>query len=64
MTKVNSRENKRLKKVDSNGVTRIYEPISNTFGAYSSDGIIRTFFKPTSSTYFERQPGDLIKDNN
>jgi pyocin large subunit-like protein len=45
-------------KVDADGVTRVFDPASNTFGAYNSDGSTRTFFKPSSSTYWERQPGN------
>lgn len=44
-------------KVDKDGVIRMYDPKSNTFGAYNPDGTTRTLFKPTSPTYFERQPG-------
>jgi pyocin large subunit-like protein len=46
-------------KVDSHGVMRVYDPKTNTFGAYNSDGSVRTFFKPRSPTYFSRQPGVL-----
>jgi hypothetical protein len=48
-------------KVDSEGVTRIYDPKSHTFGAYSRDGMTKTFFKPESRDYFDRQPGALVK---
>lgn len=44
-------------KVDTDGVVRIYDPQTNTFGAYNADGTARTLFKPTSPTYFDRQPG-------
>jgi RHS repeat-associated protein len=45
-------------KVDANGVIRIYDPETNTFGAYNSDGTTRTFFKPSSGArYWEKQPG-------
>lgn len=44
-------------KVDEAGVTRIYDPKSGAFGAYNRDGTTRTFFKPRSRDYFERQPG-------
>jgi hypothetical protein len=46
-------------KIDSEGVIRIYDPNTNTFGAYNADGSTRTFFKPASPTYFDRQPGRL-----
>ena len=44
-------------KVGSNGVLRIYDSRSGTFGAYNRDGTTKTFFKPGNPVYFERQPG-------
>ncbi len=44
-------------KVDADGVIRVFDPKSNTFGAYNPDGTTRTFFKPSSTTYWDRQPG-------
>ena len=45
-------------KVDpSNGTIRIYDPQTNTFGSYSPDGLTKTFFKPTSPSYWDRQVG-------
>ena len=44
-------------KIDSDGIIRIHDPVTNTFGAYNPNGTTRTLFKPTSPTYFERQPG-------
>jgi hypothetical protein len=38
-------------------VIRIYDPATNTFGAFNPSGATRTFFKPTSPSYWERQPG-------
>ena len=38
-----------------------YDPSTNTFGAYNSDGTSKTFFKPKSKNYFNNQPGDLIE---
>ncbi|MDE6102971.1 MAG: hypothetical protein K2F60_00405, partial [Oscillospiraceae bacterium] len=48
-------------KVDNNGTIRVYDPSTNTFGAYNSDGTSKTFFKPKSKNYFNNQPGDLIE---
>jgi hypothetical protein len=50
-----------LTKVDSEGVTRIYDPKSGAFGAYNRDGTTKTFFKPNSRDYFDRQPGELVR---
>jgi RHS repeat-associated protein len=47
-------------KIDAEGVIRVYDPATNTFGAYNANGTTRTFFKPTSPTYFARQPGVLV----
>jgi hypothetical protein len=44
-------------KIDEEGVIRIYDPETNTFGAFNPNGTTRTFFKPTSPTYWSRQPG-------
>jgi hypothetical protein len=44
-------------KVDSDGIVRVFEPGTNTFAAYNADGTVRTFFKPSSATYWSRQPG-------
>jgi hypothetical protein len=48
-------------KIDSDGVVRIFDPKSGAFGAYNRDGTTKTFFKPNSPGYFERQPGELVK---
>ncbi len=44
-------------KVDNSGVLRIYDSRSGSFGAYNADGTTKTFFKPGSAEYFDRQPG-------
>ncbi|CAB4243600.1 Pyocin large subunit-like protein (fragment) [Methylacidimicrobium sp. AP8] len=51
-------------KIDSEGVIRIYDPATNTFGSYNADGTTRTFYKPyggepkKAQAYFDRQPGN------
>jgi pyocin large subunit-like protein len=47
-------------KVDRDGVLRIFDAATDTFGAYNSDGTTKTFFKPGSRGYFERQPGQTV----
>lgn len=48
-----------LQKVDSNGVVRVYDPDTNTFGSYNSNGTTRTFFKPSRGIdYWNDQPGN------
>ncbi|WP_077487895.1 polymorphic toxin-type HINT domain-containing protein [Sinomonas mesophila] len=44
-------------KVDVDGTIRIYDPDSNTFGSFTSEGKAKTLLKPTSPSYWERQPG-------
>ncbi len=46
-----------LTKIDADGVIRVYDPAANTFGAYNPNGTTRTFFKPSSPTYWDGQPG-------
>lgn len=48
-------------KVDNDGVIRVYDPKTGAFGAYNRNGTTKTYFKPNSRTYFERQPGKLLK---
>ena len=51
-------------KVDDDGVFRVFDPKTRTFGAYNRDGTTKTFFKPQSRDYFERQPGEPVKPKN
>lgn len=44
-------------KRDSDGVLRVYDPATRSFGAYNRDGTTRTFFKPGRRDYFQDQPG-------
>lgn len=44
-------------KIDEEGIMRIYEPETNTFGTYNPSETTRTFFSPSSPTYWLRQPG-------
>ncbi|MEP6672063.1 MAG: hypothetical protein ABJF10_23065 [Chthoniobacter sp.] len=47
-------------KRDHDGSLRIYERATGTFAAYNSDGTTKTFFKPGSDSYFDRQPGTPV----
>ncbi|CAM3772492.1 hypothetical protein [Smaragdicoccus niigatensis] len=45
-------------KINSQGRIRIYDPNTNTFAIFDSDGTIVTIYKPTSPTYWDRNsPG-------
>jgi hypothetical protein len=48
-------------KIDETGVIRVFDRKTGEFGAYNRDGTTRTYFKPNSASYFERQPGKLTK---
>jgi hypothetical protein len=45
-------------KRDETGVVRVFDPKSRAFAAYNADGTTKTYFKPRSRDYFERQPGE------
>lgn len=46
-------------KIAPDGTVRMFDPATNTFGAFAPNGMTKTFFKPTSPTYWSRQPGVL-----
>lgn len=48
-------------KLDDDGVLRVFDRKSGTFASYNRDGTTKTFFKPGSADYFERQPGEPVK---
>ncbi|MGB8169474.1 MAG: fibronectin type III domain-containing protein [Chthoniobacteraceae bacterium] len=48
-------------KIDDDGVQRVFDPASGAFAAYNRDGTTKTFFKPGSPGYFDRQPGRPVR---
>jgi hypothetical protein len=44
------------------GHLKIYDPKTNTFGVYNSEGKTETFYKPTSPTYYEREVQKVLND--
>jgi hypothetical protein len=53
-----AKENGYEVKVDGRGNVRVYDPATNTFGAYNADGTTKTFYKPADGArYWARQPG-------
>lgn len=48
-------------KLDPEGTLRVWDPRSRAFAAYNGQGMTKTYFKPNSSDYFERQPGRLVR---
>lgn len=51
-------------KIDNDGVIRIFDPKTGAFAAYNRNGTTRTYFKPNSRDYFERQPGRSVSAKN
>jgi uncharacterized protein YukE len=49
-------------KIDKDGIIRIYDPETDTFGCYNPDGTIKTIFKPGKNgfRYFENQGGERL----
>ena len=47
-------------KVDDAGTIRVFDPRTGAFGAYNRNGTTKTFFKPDSNGYFDRQPGRRV----
>lgn len=47
-------------KLDSDGTVRMWDGRTRSFAAYNRDGTAKTFFKPDSPTYWQRQPGRPI----
>ena len=44
---------------EGDGTVRVYDEVTNAFGAYNADGATKTFFKPNNGqAYFDRQPGN------
>jgi hypothetical protein len=59
-----AQENNYPARADADGRIRIYDPNTNTFGVYDSDGTIVSYYKPSSPTYWERNSpswGDPVK---
>lgn len=50
-----------LVKLDDEGIMRLFDSKTRAFAAYHRDGTTKTFFKPNSRDYFDRQPGTLVK---
>ncbi len=55
------REQWSIKQDEQDGVLRVYDPKTRAFAAYNRDGTTKTYFKPNSADYWERQPGKVMK---
>ena len=47
-------------KLDADGTIRMWDGRTGSFAAYNRDGTTKTFFKPGSPSYWQRQPGRPI----
>jgi hypothetical protein len=56
-------ENLPMKLDDTDSTVRIFDPQTGAFAAYNGVGKTKTFFKPESSTYWQRQPGRAVKSS-
>ncbi|WP_395749180.1 fibronectin type III domain-containing protein [Prosthecobacter sp.] len=50
-----------MKLDDTDGTLRIFDPKTGAFAAYTKAGMTKTFFKPDSPSYWQRQPGRAVK---
>ena len=48
-------------KIDPEGTIRVWDPKTRAFAAYTRQGRTKTYFKPGSAGYFDRQPGRLTR---
>lgn len=46
---------------DADDTLRVYDPATRAFAAYNRDGRTKTYFRPNSPTYWQRQPGRPIQ---
>lgn len=49
------------KQDERDGTIRVWEGKTHTFAAYNRNFTTKTFFKPHSADYFNRQPGKLVR---
>ncbi|MBL9129906.1 MAG: fibronectin type III domain-containing protein [Verrucomicrobiaceae bacterium] len=50
-----------MKLDDTDGTLRVFDPKTRAFAAYNNAGLTKTFFKPESPSYWQRQPGRAVK---
>lgn len=54
-------ENLPMKLDDTDGTLRIFDVSTGAFAAYNGAGKTKTYFKPGSPGYWQRQPGRLVR---
>lgn len=48
-------------KRSGDGTLRVFDARTNAFAAYNADGSTKTFFRANDASYFQRQPGTLVR---
>jgi Purple acid Phosphatase, N-terminal domain len=48
-------------KLDTDGTVRVFDPKSRAFASFNRNGTAKTYFRPDSSSYWQRQPGTPIQ---
>lgn len=54
-------ENLPMKLDPTDRTLRVFDPATRAFAAYNDAGKTKTFFKPDNPTYWQRQPGRMVK---
>lgn len=50
-----------MKLDETDGTLRVFDPSTRAFAAYNRAGKTKTYFKPESASYWQRQPGRMVK---
>lgn len=50
-----------MKLDDTDKTLRVFDPDTRAFAAYNGAGMTKTFFKPDNPSYWQRQPGRVVK---
>ncbi len=48
-------------KLDADGTVRVFDPKTRAFASFNRDGTTKTYFRPDSAGYWQRQPGRAIQ---
>lgn len=48
-------------KLDTDGTVRVFDPKTRAFASFNRDGTTKTYFRPDSAGYWQRQPGKPIQ---
>lgn len=48
-------------KLDTDSTVRVFDPKTRAFASFNRDGTTKTYFRPDSASYWQRQPGRAIQ---